>query len=97
MNEQATHNEHNVNEPIVDEPQEITLRRSQRETRSTISDDYMVYLQESEFDIGIDEDPISFSQDIESINSTKWVDVMRDGLKSMDHNEVWNLLELPKG
>ena len=35
MNEQATHNEDNVNEP-----QEIMLRRSQKERRSAISNDY---------------------------------------------------------
>ena len=57
----------------------------------------MVYLQESKFDLGIDEDSISFSQAIESISSTKWVDAMNDELKSMVHNEVWDLVELPKG
>ena len=56
MNEQATHNEDNVNKPTVDEIQEIALRRS------AISDDYVVYLQESKFDLGIDKDPILFSQ-----------------------------------
>ncbi len=71
MNEQTTHNEYNVNESIVDEPEEIELRRFQREISFAISNDYVVYLQESEFDIGIDEDPVSFSQAIESINSTK--------------------------
>ena len=50
MSEQATHNEYNVNESTLDKPQEIALRRSQRERRSAISDDYVVYLQESEFD-----------------------------------------------
>lgn len=37
----------------------------------------MVYLQESEFGLGIDEDPISFSQAIERINSAKWIDTMQ--------------------
>jgi len=35
------------NEPIVEQPQEIVLRRSQREKKFAISDDYVVYLQES--------------------------------------------------
>jgi len=34
------------NEPIVEQPQEIVLRRSQRDRNSIISNDYVVYLQE---------------------------------------------------
>ena len=51
----------------------------------------MVYLQESEYDLGIDNDPVSFSQAIESENSIKWLDAMKEELKSMDHNKVWDL------
>ena len=40
---------------------------SQRQRKSAISDDYVVYLQESEFDLGINEDPVSFSQAIEML------------------------------
>ena len=43
-----------------------TLRRSQRHKRSTIPDDYIVYLQEYEFDIGRKEGPVTFLQAIES-------------------------------
>ena len=35
------------NELVIVQPQEIVLRRSQREKRSAISNDYVVYLQES--------------------------------------------------
>ena len=84
------HNEVTNNEPSVDEPHEIVLR-SQRQKKSVISNDYVVYLQESKFDLGIDEDPISFSQAMRSVNSTKWLDVMKEQLK-----EVWDLVELPK-
>ena len=83
--------------PIVDEPQETTLRRSQRERKSAIPNDYVVYLQESEFDIGIDNDPVSFSQAMECSGSIKWVNAMKDELNSMDQNQVWELVELPKG
>ena len=55
----------------------------------------MVYLQESDFDIGINKDPVSFSQAIESNDSSKWIDVMNEELKSMDQNKVWDLVELP--
>ena len=59
-----------TNEQIVKELQGLALRRSQRERRSTISDD-VVYLQESNIDIGSSKDPISFSQALENVDSTK--------------------------
>ena len=57
----------------------------------------MVYLQESENDLSIDNDPISFSEAINGDNSNKWLDAMKDELKSMAHNDVWDLVELPEG
>ncbi|XP_022846239.1 uncharacterized protein LOC111368978 [Olea europaea var. sylvestris] len=97
INGQTPHNEVATDEPALNEPQEITLKRSQRQRRPAISDDYVVYLQGSEFDLGIvDDDPVSFSQAIESANSDKWLDAMKDELKSMEHNEVWDLVELPE-
>ena len=50
-----------TNERMVEEPQGVTLRRSQRERRFAISNEYVVYLQESDFDIGSSKDSISFS------------------------------------
>nr|KYP65681.1 Retrovirus-related Pol polyprotein from transposon TNT 1-94 [Cajanus cajan] len=85
------------NEPVVEQPQEIVLRRSQREKRSAISNDYLVYLQESENDLSIDNDPVSFSEAINGDNSEKWLDAMNDELKSMAQNDVWDLVELPEG
>jgi hypothetical protein len=73
----------------VEEPHpEVPLRRSHQEQNSAISDDYVVYLQESEFDIGICNDPISYSQAIKSNDSDKWIDAMNEELKSMDKNQV---------
>lgn len=88
-NEQHNGNDSPFHEDIaiennVEPPQPAVLRRSQRERRSAISDDYVVYLQESDFDIGINKDPVSFSQAIESDNSSKWIDAMNEELKSMD-------------
>ena len=54
-----------------------------------------MYLQESDYDIGINKDPVSFSQAIECNDSSKWIDAMNDELKSMDQNQVWDLVELP--
>ena len=50
------------NEPIMEEPQEVALRRSQRERRPSISNDYVVYLHETETNLSInDNDPVLFS------------------------------------
>ncbi|CAJ2659127.1 unnamed protein product [Trifolium pratense] len=51
--------------PIVQtqQPQGLPLRRSTRERKCPISDDYVIFLQEHEDDIGLTEDdPINFSQ-----------------------------------
>ena len=97
MNDFITHNNDIIDELAIDEPQEIVLRKSQRQRKSTIFNDYVVYLQESEFDLGIDNDPVLFSQAISNDNSDKWINAIKDELKSMEHNEVWDLVELPKG
>ena len=82
----------------IQQPQEPPLRRSTKERKSTISDDFVVYLQTHEDGIGLTtEDPINFSQAIQSPNSLKWVDVMKDEIKSMAGNNVWDLVELPEG
>ena len=82
-------------ENVVEPPQPAPLRRSQRKRRYAITDDYVVYLQESDFDIGIRKDPVSFSQAMESDDSSKWMEAMNEELKSMAHNGVWDLIELP--
>ncbi|RDY04245.1 hypothetical protein CR513_12068, partial [Mucuna pruriens] len=54
------------------QPQEMPLRRSIRERRHVIPDDYIVFLQEHEDDIGlIKDDPINFYQAMQSSNSQK--------------------------
>ena len=64
-NEPMIHNEH-----IGKEPQEVALKRSQRERIPVISNDYMVYLHETEIDLSInDNDPILFSQAVSCDNS----------------------------
>ncbi|RVW97188.1 Retrovirus-related Pol polyprotein from transposon TNT 1-94 [Vitis vinifera] len=89
-----------VHQEVTQQPQEpqvqVPLRRSTRERRSTISDDYVVYLQEHEFDMGLEDDPISVSQVKQSFDSEKWIEAMKDEMKSMKDNGVWDLEELPK-
>ncbi|RDX96989.1 hypothetical protein CR513_20292, partial [Mucuna pruriens] len=64
------------------QPQEVTLRRFIRERRHTISYDYIVFLQEHEDNISLTkDDSINFCQDMQSSNSQKWIDVMKDEMK----------------
>ena len=56
----------------------------------------MVYLQELENDLSIDNDPISFSEATNSDNSDKWLDAIKDE-QSMAQNCVWDLVELLEG
>ena len=86
-----------TNEQVIEEAQEIALRRSERQKRPAISSDYVVYSLEHECELSIDEDPVSFRQAMESVNSEKWLNAMKEELKSMDDNKVWDLVELPKG
>ena len=61
-------------------------------------DDYIVFLQEQEFDIGaMEDDPTNFHQALESSKSQEWIDAMNEEIKSMKDNDVWDLVPLPKG
>ena len=52
------------------QPREVPLRRSDRERRSAILDDYIIFLQEHKDGIGLTEDdPINFCQAMRSSNS----------------------------
>ena len=64
INGQTPHNDVITNEPVTKRPQEIELRRSVRQRRSTISNDYVVYLHVSKFNSSINNDSVSFSQAI---------------------------------
>ncbi|RDX91301.1 hypothetical protein CR513_26734, partial [Mucuna pruriens] len=47
--------------------------------------------------IGLTEDdPINFSQTMQSSNSKKWIHATKDELKSMQDNHIWDLVELPE-
>jgi len=57
-----------------------------------------MFLQKHEDDIGLTkDDTINFCQAMRSFNSQNWIDAMKDEMKSMQDNDVWNLVELPKG
>ena len=92
-------NEDIVHEEQTQQPQEqMTLRRSTRERRKVISDDYVVFLQEHEDKISMmEDDPINFHQTIQISDSQKWIDAMNEEYKSMQDNDVWDLVPLPEG
>jgi len=58
---------------------------------------YVVYLQDPENYLSIDNDPISFSKAMNGDNSDKWLDAMKDELKSMTQNCIWGLVKLLEG
>ena len=66
-----------------------------------ISNDYslcnLTKLHEVVVDIGLEDDLVSFSQVKQCINSKKWINAMKDKMKSMKDNDVWDLVKLPKG
>jgi len=71
----------------------VPLRRSIRERRSAISNDYIIFLQEHEDGVGlIEDDPINLCQPMRNSNSQKWIDAIKDEMKSMKDNEVWDLV-----
>ena len=74
--------------PVVEE---LPVRRSVRERRSAIPDDYIVYLGENDYDISHVVDPKTYKEVVSSGNSKLWVDVIKDEMSSMASNRVWEL------
>jgi hypothetical protein len=70
------------------------LRRSSRVRKSAIPDDYEVYECE---EIHIEGDPTSYEEAMSRPDASKWQEAMKDEMKSMSTNRVWDLEEIPKG
>ena len=56
-----------------------------------------MYLQESDYNIGAENDPESFSQAMNCKESKLWYDAMKEEMNSIKSNEVWDLVEFPNG
>ena len=67
---------------------DATLRRSTRTKKSAIPSDYVVNLQESNYNIGVENDPESFSQVMSCKESEFWYNAMKDEMSSMRCNDV---------
>jgi hypothetical protein len=89
----ANHEEEEQQPPIQDVPRNETPRISQRARRSTISEDYVVYVSE---EIQMEGDPTSFEEAMRSAHSSKWLEAMEYEMRSMSTNRVWDLEEIPK-
>ena len=68
-----------------------------RVRKSTILSDYVVYLQESNYNIGVEKDPKKFSQSMNCKESKLWYNVMKEEMDFIRSNDVWDLVELPDG
>jgi hypothetical protein len=69
-------------------------RRSQRNRRLAIFDDYEVYVSE---EIKMEGDPTSFEEAMRSAHLSKWLEAMEDEIRSMSTNKVKDLEEISKG
>ena len=85
--------EQKFDQQIPHENDEATLRRSTRVRKSTIPYDYIVNLQELDYNI----DPETFSQAMSSKESNLWYSAMKEEMNSMASNRVWDLVELSDG
>jgi hypothetical protein len=90
----ATHGEEQQKPQTDAAPQAQAHGRPQRTRKPDIPDDYEVYNSE---EIQMENDPTSFEEAIRSEYSSKWFDAMKDEIKSMSTNEVWDLEEIPNG
>ena len=67
---------------------EATLKRSIRIRKSTIPNDYIVYLKESDYNIGAENDSKTFSQGVSCSESISWCNAMKDEMNSVVSNEI---------
>jgi hypothetical protein len=75
----------------------LPIRHSQRERRPVNHDDYYIFLEEKDSNIGCFPDPENYSEAICSDLFNIWIEAMNDEIISMIHNNVWELVELPNG
>jgi hypothetical protein len=74
----------------------ITLR-STRVGKPAIPSEFEVYLQESHYNIGAENDRETFSQAMSCKESNLWQDAMKEEMNLMASNKVWDLVKLPNG
>ncbi|KAL1569026.1 hypothetical protein AAHA92_00559 [Salvia divinorum] len=94
--------QHHVDEIIQVQPQQpqepMPIRRSTRERRNAISDDYVVFLTENEDNIGLkNNDPVTVDQAMKDLHFKEWTEALDEEYKSMLFNDIWDIYPLPEG
>ena len=56
-----------------------------------------MYQQESDYNVGAEIDPDTFSQAMSCKESDLWYNAMKEEINSMKSNDVWDLVEFPNG
>jgi hypothetical protein len=103
-NTDTPHDDVGIDAPVTNdelpqpiEPIEVVpLRRSTRQRKPTITNEFVAYLSEDAFDIGDIADPKGYQEAVTCPQSEKWRRAMNEEMKSMSVNDVWELVELPK-
>ncbi|KAM2151370.1 hypothetical protein ACFX1R_045823 [Malus domestica] len=70
------------------------LRRSTRLRKPAILEDFVVYLNEADINIG---EPSTYKEAMSSLQQEEWLKAMQSELESMQKNEVWQLAVLLEG
>lgn len=81
---------------MIEETLEISITRSKKTRRPTFEKYYIIYSFDHECDFIIDEDLVSFIKPWKVDNSKKWINIIKEDLKLMDENSLWNLVEFSK-
>jgi hypothetical protein len=87
-NEAPLANDHGVESQQENDDEPQPTRRSRRERRSAIPNDYVVYMSEDVNDIGKMDDLASYKKAMKNENLLKWCDAMEEELMSMSSNDV---------
>ena len=71
---------------------DIPLKRLERARMLAILDDYIVYLQEYEYDVGDESNLTTYKEVIVSPQSNFWINAMKDEMTSM--SKAWSLVDM---
>ena len=76
---------------------DIPLRRLEKARRPAISDDYIVYLQEHEYEVGDVSYLTTYKEAIVSPQSNFWIDAIKDEVTFVSLNKVLSLVDFSNG
>ena len=84
----------NENAQPVEQIPQVSLRRSTRERRPAIGDDFQVYLSEDAYDIGVIVDRKSYHEVVSCPQLEIWKHTMNEEMQSISVNGIQELAEL---